>query len=86
MSRYSSARMSGPPSMGWPMPLNTRPSMSPETRQLQGVAQKADLGLGQVDAGGGLKELDHGGVAVDLQHLGRGGWRRRCSSISASSS
>ena len=37
--------------------------------QLQGVAQEADLGVGQVDAGGGLKELDHGGVAVDLQHL-----------------
>ena len=37
--------------------------------QLQGVAQKSDLGLGQVDAGGGLEQLDHGGVAVDLQHL-----------------
>ena len=37
--------------------------------QLQGVAQEPDLGLGQVDAGGGLKELDHGVVAVDLQHL-----------------
>ena len=37
--------------------------------QLQGVSQKADLGVGQVDAGGGFKELDHGGVAVDLQHL-----------------
>ena len=37
--------------------------------QLQGMAQEADLGVGQVDAGGGFKELDHGGVAVDLQHL-----------------
>ena len=33
------------------------------------MAQEADLGLGQIDAGGGLKELHHGGVAVDLQHL-----------------
>ena len=31
------------------------------------MAQEADLGLGQVDARGGLEELDHGGVAVDLQ-------------------
>ena len=37
--------------------------------QLQGVAQETDLGLLQVDAGGGLEELDHGVVAVDLQHL-----------------
>ena len=37
--------------------------------QLEGVAQEAHLGLGQVDASGGLKQLDHGGVAVDLQHL-----------------
>ena len=37
--------------------------------QLQGMSQEANLGVGQVDAGGGFKELDHGGVAVDLQHL-----------------
>ena len=37
--------------------------------QLQGVAQEADLGVRQIDTGGGFKELDHGGVAVDLQHL-----------------
>ena len=37
--------------------------------QLEGVAQEAHLGLGQVDARGGLKELNHGVVAVDLQHL-----------------
>ena len=37
--------------------------------QLQGMAQKTHLGLGQVDTGGGFKELDHGGIAVDLQHL-----------------
>ena len=37
--------------------------------QLQGVAQEADLGVRQVDAGGRLEQLDHGGVAVDLQHL-----------------
>ena len=37
--------------------------------QLKGVTQEADLGLGQVDSGGGLEQLDHGGVAVDLQHL-----------------
>ena len=36
MSRYSSARISGPPSMGSPMPLNTRPSMSPLTRPAAG--------------------------------------------------
>ena len=37
--------------------------------QLQGMAQEVDLGVRQVDAGGGLEELDHGGIAVDLQHL-----------------
>ena len=37
--------------------------------QLQRVPQKAHLGLGKVDACGGLVELHHGGVAVDLQHL-----------------
>ena len=37
--------------------------------QLQGMSQEADPGLGQIDAGGALKQLDHGGVAVDLQHL-----------------
>ena len=37
--------------------------------QLQGVAQEADLGVLQIDAGRGLEELDHGVVAVDLQHL-----------------
>ncbi len=37
--------------------------------QLQGMAQKADAGLLQVDAGGAFKQLDHGLVAVDLQHL-----------------
>src|SRR5699024_4365258 len=38
-------------------------------RQLQRVAQKADLGVGQIDTGGGLEELHHGVVAVDFQHL-----------------
>ena len=33
------------------------------------MAQEADAGVLQVDAGAGLKELDHGVVAVDLQHL-----------------
>ena len=37
--------------------------------ELQRMAQEADLGLGQIDAGGGLEKLDHGGIAVDLQHL-----------------
>ncbi len=37
--------------------------------QLQRMAQEADLGVRQVDAGGGLKQLHHRGVAVDLQHL-----------------
>ena len=37
--------------------------------QLEGVAQEAHLGLLQVDAGGGLEQLHHGVVAVDLQHL-----------------
>ena len=41
--------------------------------QLQGVPQEADLGVGQVDTGGGLEELDHGGVAIDLQHLAPAG-------------
>ncbi|MPM58040.1 hypothetical protein SDC9_104869 [bioreactor metagenome] len=41
--------------------------------QLQRVAQKADLGLSQVNAGGGLEELNHGVVAVDLQHLAAAG-------------
>ena len=55
--------------MGRPMPLNTRPSMSRGHPQLEGVPQKADLGLRQIDAGGGLKQLHHGGITVDLQHL-----------------
>ena len=38
--------------------------------QLKGMAEEADLGLGQVDAGGGGEQLDNGLVAVDLQHLG----------------
>ena len=42
-------------------------------RQLQRVAQKPDLGLRQVDAGGSLKQLHHGGIAVDLQHLAAAG-------------
>ncbi len=33
------------------------------------MAQEADLGILEVDARGGVEELDHGGVAVDLQHL-----------------
>ena len=33
------------------------------------MAQKAHLGVGQVDAGRGLEELDDGIFAVDLQHL-----------------
>ena len=33
------------------------------------MAQETDLGLGQVDAGGVFKQLHHGGVAVDFQHL-----------------
>ena len=33
------------------------------------MAQEADLGVRQIDSGGGLEQLDHGGVAVDLQHL-----------------
>ena len=37
--------------------------------QLQRVAQKTDLGLGQVDAGRCLEQLHNGVVAVDLQHL-----------------
>ena len=37
--------------------------------QLQGVSQEADLGIRQVDAGCGFKELDHSGISVDLQHL-----------------
>ena len=37
--------------------------------QLQGVAQEADLAVLEVDAGGGLEELNHGLVAVDFQHL-----------------
>ena len=37
--------------------------------QLQGVAQETDLGVPQVDAGGGVEQLHHGPVAVDLQHL-----------------
>ena len=42
-------------------------------RQLQRVTQKPDLGLRQVDAGGSLKQLHHGGIAVDLQHLAAAG-------------
>ena len=37
--------------------------------QLEGVPQESDFRFRQVDAGGVLKELDHGGVSVDLQHL-----------------
>ena len=37
--------------------------------QLQGVSQKTNLGVRQIDPGGRLEELDYGGVAVDLQHL-----------------
>ena len=37
--------------------------------QLQGMPQKTDLGVPQVDAGGVFKQLHHGPVAVDLQHL-----------------
>ena len=37
--------------------------------QLQRMAQEADLGVRQIDAGGGLEQLHHRGVAVDLQHL-----------------
>ena len=33
------------------------------------MPQEADLGLSQIDTGGIFKQLDHGGVAVDLQHL-----------------
>ena len=33
------------------------------------MAQETDLGVRQIDAGGGLEELDYGGVAVDLQHF-----------------
>ena len=37
--------------------------------KLGAVTQKADLGTGQVDAGGAFKQLDHGVGAIDLQHL-----------------
>ena len=37
--------------------------------QLQGMAQETNLGVRQVDTGGGLEELNNSGVAVDLQHL-----------------
>ena len=37
--------------------------------QLQRMAQKTDLGVPQIDAGGGVEQLHHGAVAVDLQHL-----------------
>ena len=37
--------------------------------QLEGVPQKADLGLRQIDAHRALKQLHHGGITVDLQHL-----------------
>ena len=37
--------------------------------QLLGVAQEADLGLGQVDALGGLEQLNNSLVAFHLKHL-----------------
>ena len=33
------------------------------------MAQEADFGVPEVDAGGGFKQLHNGLVAVDLQHL-----------------
>ena len=37
--------------------------------QLQGMAQKTNGGVPQVDAGGAVKQLHHSPVAIDLQHL-----------------
>lgn len=37
--------------------------------QLQGVSQKTDPGVPQIDTGGGVEQLHYGPVAVDLQHL-----------------
>ena len=37
--------------------------------ELHGAAEEADLAFGEVDAGGGLEELDESIGAVDLEHL-----------------
>ena len=69
MSRYSSARISGPAVDGAAHAVEHPAQHILGHAQLQRMAQKADPGVRQIDSGGGLKQLDHGGIAVDLQHL-----------------
>ena len=69
MSRYSSARMAGAPSMGWAHAVEHPAQHVARNGQLEGVAQKTDFGVPQVDTGGRLEKLNYSRVPVDLQNF-----------------
>ena len=69
MSRCSSARILRTAVDGLAHAVEDAAQHIARHAQLQGVAQEADLGVLQIQSGGGLEELDHGIVAADLQHL-----------------
>ena len=58
-----------PPVDRLPHPIEHAPQHIPGHRQLEGMPQETNLGMGQIDPRIGLEKLDHRTVSIDLQHL-----------------